>query len=238
MTPKGLSVTLVEPRYPVNLGQIARLLKNFGIERLYLVHPQVDMSVARIYASHASDILENAELVTLRQLRRKNDLLVATTAIAARKKSNVIRRAVRLEQVASHVRAAKSSSLVLGRDTTGLTNEEIKLCDLTVVVETGSRYKTLNIGHAAAIMLYVISRGQGNGLRGSSRRPRELFAKSFSELAASSRMPGHKLRNMPEIGKRIAAESRMTDRQLLLMSGVFRRAVGTIEELQGRTSKT
>lgn len=238
MIPKNFSVTLVEPQYPVNLGHIARLLKNFGIDRLYLVRPKVDMSVALIYASHAADILENAERVTLPQLRKRSDLLIATTAIGARKKSNVIRRSVRLEQIAGYVHSAKSASLVLGRDTTGLTNDEIKACDITVVVDTGSKYRTLNISHAAAIMLYVISRGERGELRGPSRKARELFAESLSKLATASRMPPHKVRNMPEIGKRIAVESRLADKQLLLMSGIFRKAIGAIEERQGRTSKT
>lgn len=238
MIPKSFSVTVVEPQYPINLGHVARLLKNFGIAKLYLVRPKVDMSVALIYASHAADILENAERVTMPQLRKRNDLLIATTAIGARKRSNVIRQSVKPEQVAGFVQSAESASLVLGRDTTGLTNDEIRTCDITVVVETGSRYRTLNISHAAAIMLYVISRGEGSGFLGPSRKARELFAQSLSDLATSSRMPLHKLRNMSEIGKRIAVESRLTERQLLMLSGIFRRAVRTIEGAQGRTSKT
>ena len=61
MLPKGVSVTLVAPRYPVNLGHVARLVRNFGVERLYLVNPRVDISVAAVYASHASDVLDDAE---------------------------------------------------------------------------------------------------------------------------------------------------------------------------------
>jgi tRNA/rRNA methyltransferase len=236
--PKGFSVTLVEPQYPVNLGHTARLVKNFGVDRLYLVRPKVDMSVAMIYASHAADVLENAKVVTLSQLRRKNELLIATTAVGARRRSNVIRRSVKPEDVARHVRSARSASLVFGRDTTGLTNEEIKLCDITTVVDTGSRYRTLNISHAAAILLYVISRGDAKVLRSPSRVARELFAENLHALAVASRMPTHKVKNMLEIGKRMAAISRMGDEQLVLLSSVFRKATGTIHELQGLVSKT
>ena len=206
MIPKGLSVALVEPRYPVNLGHTARLVKNFGVRKLYLVNPKVDMSVATIYASHAADVLENAEVVTFPQLRKRNDMLVATTAVRARKKSNVIRRSVRPEQVSGYVRSARSASLVLGRDTTGLTNEEIRSCDVTTVVDTGSRYRTLNISHAAAILLYAISRDDARAYQSSSRKARELFAKNLLGLAVASRMPPHKVKNIGEIGKsRIAA---------------------------------
>jgi tRNA/rRNA methyltransferase len=236
--PKGLSVTLVEPQYPVNLGHVARLVNNFGVDRLYLVRPKVDMSVALIYASHAADVIENAEIVTFAQLRKKNDLLVATTAVGARRRSNVIRRIAKPEDVARQVRSARSASLVFGRDTTGLTNEEIRMCDVTTTIDTGSRYKTLNIGHAAAILLYVVSRVDAKAFRSSSRVPRELFAENLRGLAVASRMPPHKVRNMLEIGKRMVATSRLTDEQLLLLSSVLRKATGTIGELQGLVSKT
>jgi len=236
--PKGLSVTLVEPQYPVNLGHTARLAKNFGIDRLYLVNPKVDMSVASIYASHATDVLENAEVVTLSQLRRKNELLVATTAVGARRLSNVTRNSVKPEEVAGHVRSAKSASLVFGRDTTGLTNDEIRVCDITTVVDTGSRYRTLNISHAAAILLYVISRGDIKALRSPSRIPRELFAENLFALAVASRMQPHKVKHMFEAGKRMAATSQLRDDQLILLSSVLRKATGTIGELQGLVSKT
>lgn len=231
MIPKGFSVTVVEPQYPVNLGHIARLVKNFGVGRLCLVHPKVDMSVALIYASHAADVLENAEVVSLSQLRKSNDLLVATTAIDAKRKSNAIRQSVKPEEAARYLRSVPTASLVLGRDTTGLTNDEIKTCDMTTVVETGSRYKTLNVSHAAAILLYLVSRDV-EVFRTSSRVAREVFAESLYDLAVASRVPSHRLRNMQEMGKRLAASSRLRDEQLMLMSGVFRKAIGTIGNLQ------
>jgi tRNA/rRNA methyltransferase len=79
-----LSVTVVGAEYPVNLGYIARLLKNFGVRRLYLVDPKVDMRAASVYASHGSDILEDAQVVTLGRVRKVHDFLLATTAIRAR----------------------------------------------------------------------------------------------------------------------------------------------------------
>ena len=85
MRPLGdiLSVTVVGAEYPVNLGYTARLMKNFGVERLYLVGARCDMRAASVYASHGSDILEGAEVVTLEKVRRIHDLLLATTAIRA-----------------------------------------------------------------------------------------------------------------------------------------------------------
>jgi tRNA/rRNA methyltransferase len=237
MTPSGLSVALVEPSYPVNVGHVARLVKNFGVKRLYLVKPQVDMSVARVYASHAGDVLERARLVSFSRLRRENELLVATTAVRASRGSNVIRRNVRPERISELVRAAKTSALVFGRDSTGLTNEEISACDVTTVIDTGTGYRTLNLGHSVAILLYLLSRSRGRTRALQSMKARALFASSFHALAAESGLPGHKARNMGEVGKRVAASSGLTDRQLFLLTGVFRKATGKLKG-QRRDSKT
>ena len=238
MLPGGVSVTLVEPRGPVNVGHMARLARNFGVEKLYLVAPKVDLSVAAIYASHASDVLDRAVVTTLEKVREENELLVATTAVRASKKSNVIRRMVSPDRLHAMLSSAHTSSLVFGRDTTGLTNEEIRMCDATTTIDTGQEYRSLNIGHAAAIVLYLASRGAAKGHMPQSRRAREVFAKSLSELAVASKVPKHKVGSMMEVGKRIAATSSMTDAQLNVLSGVIRKAVAAIETSQDRGSNT
>ena len=238
MLPKGVSVTLVEPRGPVNVGHVARLVLNFGVEKLYMVEPKVDLSVAAVYASHAAGVLDSAIVTNLERVRRENELLVATTAIRASKKSNVIRRTVGPDRLHEVLLTAKSSSLVFGRDTTGLTNREIRACDVTLTIDTSPAYRALNIGHAVAIVLYIASRGGQAGKGVQSRVSREIFARSFYELAEASRLPKHKTRNMFEAAKRIAASSEITDAQLNLLSGVFRKAVATMNEDQERGSNT
>jgi tRNA/rRNA methyltransferase len=235
--PNGVSVALVEPQYPVNVGHVARLVKNFGVRRLYLVNPKVDLTVAAIYAAHASEVLENARKVTFSALRRENQLLVATTAIRAVKGSNVIRRTVGPERVRELVGSARSAAIIFGRDTTGLTNEEIGMCDVTTVISTGTRYRTLNVGHAVAVMLYLLS-GAKKSKAVQTRVARDLFSSSFYELALSAELPRHRVENIREVAKRIAASSALTDSQLLLMAGVFRRASLARRRSQGLDSKT
>jgi len=237
MIPNGVSVTLVEPNYPVNLGHAARLVKNFGVEKLYLVKPKVDFSVAAVYASHATDILDKACITTFDRVRRENELLVATTAVRASKKSNLIRRMVNPDQLHDMLSSSPTSSLVFGRDTTGLTNEEIRICDATMTIETAPAYRALNLGHAVAIVLYQASRGGRKGSRVQGQKTREVFAESLYELAVASRMPLHKVKKLYDATRRIVASSSLTDSQLNFMIGVFRKALATIE-LHEAGSKT
>jgi TrmH family RNA methyltransferase len=207
-------------------------MKNFGVKKLYLVNPKVDISAASIYASHAADVLDHAMIVPLTTVREENDMLVATTAVRARKKSNVIRRMISPENVRVLLASCKTSSLVFGRDTTGLTNEEIATCDVTTTIDTSSAYRALNLGHAVAIMLYLVSRRSRRSLPRQTRKARKIFSETFYDLASASCIQPHKMRNLKEAGKRVAASSGLTDKQLQLLSGVFRKAVMRIEELQ------
>lgn len=236
--PRGVSITLVEPKGPVNVGHVARLVQNFGVRKLYLVNPKVELSVASIYASHATEVLDRAVVTTFERVRRENEMLVATTAVRASKKSNVIRRMVGTERLHDILGSAQTSSIIFGRDSTGLTNEEIRMCDATVTIDTRSAYRSLNLGHAVAIVLYLASRGGVRKGRSQGRMAREVFAKSFYELAEAARIPEHKTRNFYEAAKRVAATSEMTDAQLNMLSGVFRKAATAIREPQARGSNT
>jgi tRNA/rRNA methyltransferase len=236
--PSGVSVTLVEPQGPVNVGHVARLVRNFGVEKLYLVKPKVDMSVAAVYASHASDVLDDAIVTTFAKVRKENDLLVGTSAIRARGGSNVARRGVSPGRLHDLLSSAKNSSLVFGRDTTGLTKEEIGACDVMTTIETSARYRALNIANAAAIVLYLASRGSRAGRGEQSRTAREVFAKSLAELGGLSGAPQHRVKKFEAVGTRLATSASLTDTQLNFLSGVFRRASARIETLQERDSKT
>jgi tRNA/rRNA methyltransferase len=236
--PHGVSVTMVEPQGPVNVGHVARLVQNFGVERLYLIKPKADLSVAAMYASHASEVIDRAVVTTLARVREENELLVATTAVRAVKKSNVIRRMVSPERLHDLLASSSSSSLVFGRDTTGLTNDEIGMCDVTTTLDTAPAYRAMNVGHAAAVLLYLASRRGARHERRQGRKAREVFARSLADLSEASRGSGSKTKDIFDVGKRIAVDSAMTDRQLNLLTGVLRKATAAIDKFQDRDSKT
>jgi tRNA/rRNA methyltransferase len=231
-----LSVTIVGAEYPVNLGYAARLLKNFGIRRLYLVEPRVDMKAASVYASHGADVLKDAKAVTFARVRETHDLLLATTAIRARRGANVSRTAVRPEDAVARMLAADSASIVFGRDTTGLTNEELSLCDLVTTVDTGTDYATLNVSHSVAILLYLTSRARaGQNARTmaagtqASRERREAFSRYAYRLAVASGIQRHRAERMVQVARRVALKSDVNSKELGLLVSLMRKAELAIE---------
>ncbi|MDD2474185.1 MAG: TrmH family RNA methyltransferase, partial [Methanoculleus sp.] len=74
-----VSIVLVEPLYDGNIGFTARVMKNFGFTRLVLVNPCPLGDDAVMRASHARDVLDNARWMTVDEVYREFDFVVATT---------------------------------------------------------------------------------------------------------------------------------------------------------------
>ena len=129
----NMSVMMVEPTYAINIGYVARTMKNFGINNLILTGIKNIPQRAYKFASHATDVLENAKI-----LKFEEGLDPEVSLASATKHQNVL--------------------LILGRDTTGLTNEEIIKCDDLIKIPTSKAYSAMNISHSLAVLLYVWNR--------------------------------------------------------------------------------
>jgi tRNA/rRNA methyltransferase len=233
-----LSVTLVGPEYPINVGYTARLVKNFGLSKLYLVAPRFDMKVATVYAAHGADVLERAEVVDLDELRKRHDLLVATTAVPATRRANVNRLSLPPEEIADYVSTSKSTSLVFGRDTTGLRNEELAKCDVVTTMTTGTRYKTLNVSHSVAILLYLLSKPRARKEHVPDPKLRGVFAKYAYELAIASGVQGYRADKLRRLAERISLRSHVNEEELTLLVFLLRRATVALSDDDQTRSKT
>lgn len=225
-----MSVTLVGPEYPINVGYAARLAKNFGISKLYLIEPKFDKRIASVYAAHGVDMIEEAEEVDMDELRRRHELLVGTTAITATKRTNINRLSVSPEEVMRYVSSSKSASLVLGRDTTGLRNEEIAKCDVVTTVRTGTNYRTLNVSHSMAILLYVLSRTGTVRSRIPQLKERDAFARYAYELALASGLQRYRAERLKKLSRRMAIRSQLDGKELGLLVSLMRKAVMRVSE--------
>src|SRR3989344_5033915 len=118
-----ITVALIEPETPGNIGAAARVMANFGYSDLILVSPKCDYlsEEARIRAKHGLGVLKKAKLKDWNWLKRQ-DTLVATTAQIGRD-YNIPRSPISPEQLAENVHNA---TLVFGREGAGLSNEEIE----------------------------------------------------------------------------------------------------------------
>jgi len=234
-----VAVALIEPQYHVNVGHVARLLKNFGLRRLYFVKPHFDRAEAVKYSTHGKDVLAAAKTVTLKQLRKKFDVLVGTTAIRATSRLNVLRESIGAEQMARIIHDGNSRDfcIVLGRESSGLNNEELALCDLVVNINTKTKYTTMNVAHALAVLLYEISRYKPElpvkkskkKLDLASQQETGLLLRYVSKVADASNYDLHKKPLLEAVVKKLLAKSVPTAKDVMLLVSLLRKSLLAIE---------
>ena len=225
----NLSVALVEPVYEVNLGHVARVMANFGLNSLILVNPKVNINKARRFASHGAYVLDNVEICKFECLKRF-DYLIGTTALFDVSSTNVLRSTVSPSFMAESIRRFSGSvCLIFGRDTTGLNNEELECLDIIVSIYANPSYPTLNIGHSVAIILYELSKQKFEDIeKMATQEQRNRIVRYAVDLAKSTGFPKYKVPIFEKSFSRLIGKGRPTSREASLIIGLLRRATKVI----------
>lgn len=241
----AVAVALIEPQYPINVGHIARLMKNFGLKSLYFVRPNFDKTEAAKYSTHGNDVLVAAKTVTLRQLRKKFDVLIGTTAIQAISRLNILRESISAERLAKimHDSSTKDFCILLGRESSGLNNEELEICNLVVTIDTKTNYRTMNVAHALAILLYEISKLKSKlpvkkskkRVDLASQKDIDLLLQYVSKLADAGNYDLHKKPLLEAALKKLLAKSVPTTKDVMLLMSLLRKSLLAIERGHGKS---
>jgi TrmH family RNA methyltransferase len=218
-----LSIAMIEPKYSLNVGYVARTMKNFGLNKLIIVGNKRLGKNAKVFAAHGQEIIDNCEFLSFNEIFKKYSLVIGTTAIAT-KAHNSFGGALSPEKAARLIRDPGETVILLGRDTTGLTNEELSKCDLLVTIRTGTKYSTLNISHALSIILYAIYQESADpNPTHINRKITEVMIRYLTPLVEKSITQAHKRRRILIILKKLMNESNLTEKQATSLIGFFRK---------------
>ncbi len=182
-------IVLVEPAGPLNVGSIARAMKNMGLQTLVLVDPQCDhlSHEARQMAVHAADILESAQQVaTLPEALAGCQRAIATTT-----------RTRNLLTPLEHPRTALpwllaesvTSALIFGPEDRGLNNLELNYAQRFVRIPSHPDYSSLNLAQAVAICAYELYQATGDWELGTGEVRRISSLTQNSKLSSQSPVP-------------------------------------------------
>ncbi|QIK38051.1 RNA methyltransferase [Caldichromatium japonicum] len=152
-----IRIVMVGTTHPGNIGAVARALKTMGLSRLELAAPQTQPdaeSIAR--AAGADDLIARAGIHA--------DLISALDGcrlvIGASARVRSISWPV-LDPPACAARLLDEArfgdvALVLGRERSGLTNEELARCHYLVHIPANPAFSSLNVAAAAQVLAYEI----------------------------------------------------------------------------------
>lgn len=153
----ALSIVLVRPKFPENVGSVARAMKNMGLSRLILVDGCSPLHAnAYKVASGAEDILERAEeLPSLTEAISDTGCVVGTTSREGEERRPLLSPRDLMKKLIP-LSMKNAIALVFGPEREGLTNEELSLCHILGRIPSSTAFPSLNLSHAVMIFCYEV----------------------------------------------------------------------------------
>ena len=182
---QNIRIVLIGTTHPGNIGAAARAMFNMSIERMVLVDPQCPVGeIAYARASGANAILDNR--VThdhLRDAIADCNRVIATTA----RRRSLAWPELDPRQMAEQLFELDDDSqvaLVFGREHSGLSNDELQLCNQMVSIPTNPGFSSLNLASAIQVLCYEVFREQASA-------PPALAVNDEDALATSGEVEGY-----------------------------------------------
>ncbi len=227
-------LVLVRPKEDGNVGAVARVARNFGAQSLTLVAPRASLGPeARRRAMGGLALLKNARVVpTLGEALARMDFVIGSTDTSTGRSNAYLRRSVSPERLGELLRPVLGdAAILLGPEDNGLSRTELAACDLLVHVPARREFPTLNLSHAAGLILYGVHRQQGDADPLSTPAPevlelngpeKELLLARLAEIAQATGYPAHKRKGLVLLFRRILGRSVPTEAELRMLLGFFR----------------
>jgi tRNA/rRNA methyltransferase len=165
MSDIGLSrcrIVLVRPQFAGNIGAVARIMRNMGLDDLVLVAPEAnrDERQARQLSTHGEEILDRSRIVAELEAAVADCVLLAATSARVgglfRRQSVVSPEASAKEMI--DALSAGPVALVFGPERTGMTDAEVTRCHHLIHIPAADDYPALNLAQAVAICVYELRR--------------------------------------------------------------------------------
>ncbi len=221
-----IDIVLVEPLYEGNIGFAARVMKNFGFHTMVLVNPPKMTIEASARASHAKDVLENAEVITLDEVFARSDICIATTGGLSKSVSNPMRMPYyAVSELREMIKDIDGRvSILFGRENWGLNNEEIARCDIVCTIPTSEEYPIMNISHAIGVVCYELAHMQRGEYLLANKIEMEALYTHIGQFLSEIGHPIEKRETTLLLARRIFGRTRLTVREASTMHGILRRA--------------
>lgn len=229
---------MVGTTHPGNIGAVARILKNTAVKNLVLVST-VDAGPETEAFPRASGAYEIVEKATKKEsLPEALENMIMTVGTSGRLGGKRV--AFAPDQVVPELMGQALTgpvAVVFGRESRGLTNEELKICTHQMIIPTDSEFASMNVAHAAAITAYEIFKFaagpvgfQAKKKYSASVKAKEAMFEHIQSVLIETRFidDGNPLRMMRDI-RRILNSADMDERDVTIIRGIFRKMGNAIK---------
>jgi len=157
---ENIRVVMVETTHPGNIGAAARAMKSMGYKNLYLVKPKIYPNAeATARAAGADDILTRAVVCGSLEEALQGCVTVVASSARPRAISSPVFTPREYALKLSEKTRLGPVALVFGRESSGLSNEELEHCNVILQIPTNPDFSSLNVASAIQILCYEFIQG-------------------------------------------------------------------------------
>jgi len=152
-----ITIILVQPHIPENIGAVARAMDNMGLTRLLLVKPEnCDLSrVLKTATGRSIDLVEAMEVYQdLKEALAPYQYVVGTTARVGSLRPAITHPRGLAEDLIA-ISQNNQVAIVFGPEDRGLSNEQLRYCHTIATIPT-AQFPSLNLAQAVMIVCYEI----------------------------------------------------------------------------------
>lgn len=223
----SILIILVRPKFPENIGSVARAMKNMGLSRLIVVNGCSPLHAnAYKLASGAEDILERAEEVfTFEEAISEMGYVVGLTSRRGRER----RPDLTPEALAKKLIPLSQKNVIglaFGSEKEGLTNEELSLCHLCARIPSMESFPSLNLAQAVMVVCYELFKASAE----ISKEPVQLaqgeqLETMFQHMEKTLIRIGFLESNHPKrimrVLRKLLGRSQMGEREVRIFQGIW-----------------
>ncbi len=155
-----VQIVLAEPQEAGNIGSVCRAMKTMGFSRLCITGGKsYDEQRIRTMAVHAYDLYESHRRTESLESALEGGIF---SAGATRRRGKFRKYFSFLpDQLADRLNTLGEGtiSIVFGRESSGLTEDELNLCDAAVRIPASDEFPSLNLAQAVQVITYALRRG-------------------------------------------------------------------------------
>jgi TrmH family RNA methyltransferase len=199
---KNLCVVLVGTRNPLNVGAVARAMSNFGAMELRAVRPYEKAWREAKSAVGAGELLARAkEFADLAEAVADCSLVVGTTAVGNREMKHPLRGLEEGARLIGKRMEAGRVAVLFGSEKWGLSNEDLSYCHWLMRIPTRVEHRSMNLGQAAAVVMYELGRRGSKGGKGSKGKEKLIENDRLKVIATSKKEEFAEMETVEWIGE-------------------------------------
>ena len=149
------SIILVKPQLPENIGLVARAMDNCGLKDLILINPREKWPNEKALKASANSKKIIEKSIIYKSLEEALLTFHFVIAMSARKRFLQKPYQNNLNQLFEQYPNNKKTAILFGPESSGLSNEDLKLADLIFNINTSNSNLSLNLSHAVLLISFA-----------------------------------------------------------------------------------